>query len=232
MFEFSPYIKNGTHFGDYFEDDGAFYFFGNKNLSRDNLAQVFPQFQFSHLKQVHGTACVRAPHQQSQPEADAQWTERAGLALVVQTADCLPVLVQSPRSIVAIHAGWKGVASNIIGKSLALLGEVEKSALRIAIGPHIQFDDFEIKADTLQALKESWQKSGGILPEPWAPHPNAESYKFNLLQVALAQVRQVAPLHAELTYTHQVSTYASPLHHSYRQSKSTGRQYSFIALTR
>ncbi|MDV7210374.1 polyphenol oxidase family protein, partial [Azotobacter beijerinckii] len=43
------------------------------------------------LRQVHGVDVVPADPALS-PEADASWTERAGIACAILTADCLPVL--------------------------------------------------------------------------------------------------------------------------------------------
>ncbi len=50
--------------------------------------------------------------------ADAMVTDIPDLALVIQVADCQPVLLVDPvKKVVAnIHSGWKGSISNIIGK--------------------------------------------------------------------------------------------------------------------
>ncbi len=51
-------------------------------------------------------------------EGDALYTEEAGLALSVITADCVPVLVAGPGGLAAIHAGWRGIVSGIIEATL------------------------------------------------------------------------------------------------------------------
>ena len=55
-------------------------------------------------------------------EGDALYTEEAGLALSVITADCVPVLVAGPGGLAAIHAGWRGIVSRILETTTERLG--------------------------------------------------------------------------------------------------------------
>lgn len=59
------------------------------------------------------------------PIADAVVTNIPDLALVIQVADCQPVLLVDPvKKVVAnIHSGWKGSTRNIIGKSVDAMHE-------------------------------------------------------------------------------------------------------------
>ncbi len=103
--------------------------------------------------QVHGidlleaTAAVPAVR----PDADAVWTELAGLAVGVRTADCIPVLIADVRQkrVAAAHAGWRGVIGNITVKTIqALQGRGSQlSDIRVAIGPAIQKCCFEVDGD-------------------------------------------------------------------------------------
>ena len=67
------------------------------------------------MHQVHGDKILFEPEPASlekEPlaEADGLATGRAGMALMVKTADCQPVLLahKSGRYIAALHAGWRG----------------------------------------------------------------------------------------------------------------------------
>ena len=69
-------------------------------------------------RQVHGDTVIRvdaAPEDGAAGEGDALITDRPGLALCAQTADCTPVLLydRETRSIAAIHAGWRGVVAKV-----------------------------------------------------------------------------------------------------------------------
>ena len=73
---------------------------------------------------------------------DASITNRPGLLLAIQTADCVPILLVDPqkRAIAAIHAGWRGtlarIAAKTIGKMQMHFGTNPRDLLA-AIGPSI-----------------------------------------------------------------------------------------------
>jgi YfiH family protein len=68
-------------------------------------------------KQIHSAIALQA-----RPgfcgEGDALYTDEAGLALSIMTADCVPVLVAGPEGLAAIHAGWRGIVGGIIPAAL------------------------------------------------------------------------------------------------------------------
>src|SRR5690242_19980106 len=89
----------------------------SREQTRERFARVLaPRADLQVLKQVHGTAIADAPCAGT-PEADASLTRDRGLALAIETADCLPVLFVYARSaqIAAAHAGWRGTAAGIAG---------------------------------------------------------------------------------------------------------------------
>ena len=82
---------------------------------RENLASTFGFEAFAEVYQVHGIHTVFEPDAQSSGEpsridADGMATTRPGLALMVKTADCQPMLIahESGRYVMALHAGWRG----------------------------------------------------------------------------------------------------------------------------
>ena len=54
------------------------------------------------------------------PQGDALFTRERGVLLVVQTADCIPILLADPRhrAVAAVHAGWRGTLCRIVEKTL------------------------------------------------------------------------------------------------------------------
>jgi hypothetical protein len=121
------------------------------------------------LRQVHGTRVVRVGSADAAPgapshDADALVTREAGVACVVQAADCLPVLLAAPngRAVAAAHAGWRGLAAGVIERTVKVLCEVGGCApddvvtwLGACIGPAA----FEVGADVLTAFNAA---SGGV----------------------------------------------------------------------
>ena len=51
---------------------------------------------------------------------DAMITDLPGVAIGVRTADCIPVLLYDPvkKAAAAIHSGWRGTVSKIVGKTV------------------------------------------------------------------------------------------------------------------
>ena len=60
--------------------------------NRRRLRQALSVPAISWLRQVHGTRAIEATDETGH-EADAQWTDQCGRALVILTADCLPVVL-------------------------------------------------------------------------------------------------------------------------------------------
>jgi YfiH family protein len=81
------------------------------------------------LRQIHSDIVHRidsAPpvegesSQGDAPQGDALITRERGVLLVVQTADCIPILLADTkrRAVAAIHAGWRGTVRRIAEKAL------------------------------------------------------------------------------------------------------------------
>ena len=125
------------------------------------------------LRQVHGTRVVRVGRADAAPdapahEADAAVTSEAGVACVVQAADCLPVLLAAPegRAVAAAHAGWRGLSAGVVEAAVDALCEVGGCApgdvaawLGACIGP----DAFEVGEDVLTAFGATAGPKGGRL---------------------------------------------------------------------
>jgi YfiH family protein len=74
------------------------------------------------LRQIHSdiVQVVSSANPVDAPKADALITNEPGLLLVVQVADCVPILLADTkrRAIAAIHSGWRGTLQRIAEKAL------------------------------------------------------------------------------------------------------------------
>lgn len=91
-------------------------------------------------------------------EVDALITDRPGLSLVVFSADCGTILLYDPvrRAIGAVHAGWRGVAAGLAGKTALAMHDAfgtEPKDLICAIGPAIGQCCFETDDDVPDAMR-------------------------------------------------------------------------------
>ena len=77
-------------------------------------------------------------------KADGLITNKKNLGLVVQTADCMPVIISDENKIGVIHIGWKGLENKIFHK---IIPKFNLSKLKVSIGPHAQKCCYEVKED-------------------------------------------------------------------------------------
>lgn len=89
-------------------------------------------------------------------EADGLVTAERGLPIMCFTADCVPVLLwdSENRSAAAVHCGWRGSVSDILGNAVrAMAGLGTRSGnIRAAIGPAIGRCCFETGEDVPRAI--------------------------------------------------------------------------------
>ena len=101
------------------------------------------------------------------PECDGLITRDPGVALTIFTADCTPLLFHDPvtGAVGAAHAGWKGTAQNIGGKTVQAMVDqfgCDPANIRAAIGPNVGFCHFETDADVPDAMIATYGQD--ILP--------------------------------------------------------------------
>ena len=107
------------------------------------------------LRQVHGGDVHRAGHRQASdaglPHADAAVTDKPGLVLTVQTADCVPVLLADMAAgvVAAAHVGWRGAVAGVLAHTMDAMRELGALPPNVAaaIGPAIGPCCFEVGPD-------------------------------------------------------------------------------------
>ena len=168
----------------------------NFRILADALGIVPENFVLT--KQVHSDVVVkvgradRGRHmtEGASPECDALITNEPGVALVVFTADCTPILLHDPvtGAVGAVHAGWRGTAMGIAAKTVAAMVRefgCDPRNIRAAIGPNIGFCCFETDRDVPDAMLEA-------LGEDVRPfiRPKDEKYYVNLKEINALWLRK------------------------------------------
>lgn len=102
------------------------------------------------VRQVHGAECFER-NRNTCPglvEADAVLSGDPSEAILVRTADCVPILIASPRTgrVAAVHAGWRGLAAGVIAETVERLDPSPdtRDELIASIGPSIGVDVYEV----------------------------------------------------------------------------------------
>jgi YfiH family protein len=122
------------------------------------------------LQQVHGADVVVASGPSAVPEpADIVVTGDRSIALAVQAADCVPLLLADARSgaVAAAHAGWRGLAANVPAMAVRALSREfgsRPSDLVVAVGPSIGPCCYEVGDD----VRERFERGGlGVAAGGW-----------------------------------------------------------------
>jgi YfiH family protein len=104
-------------------------------------------------RQVHGTRVERVAQRPAKPqEADGQVTTQDDRALLVLTADCLPLALIAPQAVAMLHAGWRGLAGGIVEEGVKALHELGATEIVAAIGPGAGGCCYEVGQDVAGAF--------------------------------------------------------------------------------
>jgi YfiH family protein len=115
------------------------------------------------LHQVHGRVVVIArPDEAGRPcaipDADIVISSDPSLAIAVQSADCVPLLIVDPETgvVAAAHAGWRGMAGRVaesVVEALARTFSIPPERLLVAAGPSIGACCYEVGPDVKHAFE-------------------------------------------------------------------------------
>ena len=216
----------------------------NKSLSGFNLAlhvnddaQRVQQHRMSLLKelsalgvnkltwmtQTHSTICHTINEQIPfvALEGDGLVTQQAGHALMMMTADCLPVVLGNTEGteVANLHAGWRGLAGGIIENTVA---EMTSQPTWAWLGAAISQPCFEIGAEVKAAFCDKYPE----LETAFIDGKIAEKYYADLYAIARFILNRLGidvVLGGDQCSYKQVQNYFS-----HRRDAKTGRMATFV----
>ena len=169
--------------------------------------------RLSRLRQVHGATVVVAGQKSgSLPDADIVLSGGTGRAVVVQAADCVPLLLVDRQSgaVAAAHAGWRGLAAGVPGTTVSALQREFGSRpddLLAAIGPAIGQCCYEVGDDVREAMIRAF---GEDAASHWfMPGPAMAKWMFDTWASARAQLAS-AGIPASHIFTAALCTASHP----------------------
>lgn len=186
-----------------------------------------PDFPLVRSTQVHGTGVAVVEDRPAPGETrdagpcDALVTRQEGVGLVVQTADCVPVLLAGDRAIGAVHAGWRGAAAGVVGSAvqafLLLAGRPESA--RAWLGPSIGACCYEVGPEVAGRFPAAFARASG----------NGKSL-LDLAGVVRSQLAE-AGIPADNVTAHRVCTMCGGARFaSYRRDREkAGRMIALVA---
>jgi len=172
------------------------------------------------LDQIHSNRAVKAVKTVSIQQADASYTDEAGVVCAVMTADCLPLLACSTdgTQVAAIHAGWRGLLAGVIGNTVAAM---QQWNLLVWLGPAIGPDCFEVGAEVRDAFLDKSSAFNSAFKKQ-----NNDKWLADIYQMARIEL---SGLGIDKVYG---GTYCTVTEHerfySYRRDTQTGRMATLI----
>lgn len=133
-----------------------------ENRRRFESAIGANDFTLIALKQIHSDVVHLFESSPVEPcRGDASATNRPGLLLAVQTADCVPILLADlkKRAVAAVHAGWRGTLQRIVAKAIGKMQMQFGSRpadLLAAIGPSIGCCCYEVGTEVASEFRSQF----------------------------------------------------------------------------
>ncbi|MDH5203750.1 MAG: peptidoglycan editing factor PgeF [Nitrospirota bacterium] len=165
-----------------------------------------------------------------EPEiADGVVTQRKGVLIGIQVADCVPILFYDiKRSVTgAVHAGWRGTASGIVKKTIALMIEHFSSSpvdIFTALGPSIRWRCYQVGVEVKDVICKATGDGKYFVQSD-------DGYYVDLSSANRRQALSMG-IPEENIWISQECTYCNPKeYYSYRYEKSLiGAQGGFIGI--
>jgi hypothetical protein len=207
-------LNLGTHVG----DDLEAVMQNREKLTRVGTLPEQPRW----LNQVHGTRIINTQDWHLNMDADASYSVSPQHVCSIMTADCLPVLVSDRHGtfVAAIHAGWRGLASGIIEKTLKKYTG-NPADLLIWLGPAIGPQQFEVGFDVFSVFTQQDEKAHLAFEQVDDAHFLANIYLLARQRLSKFGIEQI--------WGGDLCTVSdSDLFFSYRRDGQSGRMASMI----
>ena len=170
--------------------------FGAKNASESDrriLARVLALDSLAYMKQVHGSRVSVADRAGEIGECDGIVSGRAGVGLMVASADCVPVLFWDAKSnrAGACHAGWRGTRARVAAATLKQLVEssdAQPRSTHAVIGPSIQKCCFEVGDEVLDAFRAEGFEVDRLIQTGEGPRAHLDLVAANRVQLEEAGI--------------------------------------------
>lgn len=184
------------------------------------------------VNQVHGENIIRVDEMNVREvrtaRADAMITRVPGIAIGVETADCVPVLLYDPvtQAVAAVHAGWRSTVKKIVQKTVNRMHEefgTESSRLIAAIGPAIGPECYEVDEPVMGRVREAFS----FWREVSAPR-GTDRWGLDLVKANKLELMQIGLDEKNIHATGMCTACGKDNFYSFRAEGKTGRMLSVI----
>ncbi len=196
----------------------------------------FDQLRLARLRQVHSSEVVTLTRDSDLthlPMADALVTRLRDTVLVIESADCYPVLLEDSTAgvIAAAHCGWRGTAGRLLERVLEamLIAGAQVDRIRAALGPGISAGQYAVGADVMMRFaQEGFPQHTHTMSGGSSSHSGIEQYYIDLAAANRWLLEEGGVPPAQIWTMNRCSTEADFFSHR-RDHGTTGRMWSVIA---
>lgn len=186
------------------------------------------------VNQVHGDTIVVVDEQNYRSirtaQADAIVTKMTGIAIGIETADCVPVLIYDPirRAIAAVHAGWRSTVQKIVQKTIRKMKQefgCDPASMIAAIGPAIGPECYEVDEPVMGPLREAlpfWKEIAILRSEG--------KWGLDLVKANALELREIGLQPGNIHSLGMCTSCRRDLFYSFRAEGRTGRMLSVVMM--
>lgn len=188
-----------------------------------NQLSEFGVDKITWMTQTHSTICHTINEQIPfiALEGDGLVTQRQGHALMMMTADCLPIVLGNSEGteVANLHAGWRGLANGIIENTVT---EMQSQPTWAWLGAAISQPCFEVGAEVKAAFCEKYPE----LESAFIAGQVEGKYQADLYAIARFILNRFGV--GTVLGGNQCSYQQDKDYFSYRRDPKTGRMATFV----
>jgi YfiH family protein len=186
------------------------------------------------VNQVHGEAIVTVDGQNyanlRTAQADSLITKLRGIAIGIETADCVPILLIDPvtPAIGAVHAGWRSTVRKIVQKAIKKMQDefgTDPSRMIAAIGPAICGKCYEVDEPVMGPVRQSFPFWNEV-----ARSRGWDKWGLDLVKLNRMELLQIGLAEKNVHSLGMCTSCRKDLFYSFRVEGRTGRMLSAVML--
>ncbi len=163
-------------------------------------------------------------------QADAMISRSPGIAIGVETADCVPILLVDPvtPAVAVIHAGWRSTVKKIVRKTVEKMKDEfgsDPAVLTAAVGPSIGPECYEVDEPVMGPVREAfpfWQEiTGARCSGRWS---------LDLVKANTIELMQIGVRGYHIHSLGLCTSCRKDLFYSFRAEGRTGRMLSAVMI--
>jgi len=174
-------------------------------------------------KQVHSGNVEICESHGELPNIDGVITSNKDLVLTIQVSDCIPIFIFDNKTlnIGLIHAGWRGINSQIVENGITKIQELNSmpNELNIILGPSIRQCCFQVGSDIAK-----------LFPQKFQSVRNHDSMYLNLQEVVIEKLINLGVPRQNITDKNQCTCCSDDFYSYRRAGEKAGRMIALIAI--